>query len=159
MKRKVETSSGSRSLRKRVRFTPRGIVIGQADEADRVSTPASLYDCDVCGSRIHAGLRGFDLYVHCPACSFDACLSCTEDADAAASGQASPRSKAHEATCNEALVLVDRCDSVFSGRETRTRFGEWLTRRESWRAGRGRAEADRSHRDRTVSKGKGRCVR
>lgn len=76
-KRKKNWTSPRRVKKRRVRFTPKPAVIGTADAAvDRVATPVQLFDCDVCGSRIHAGLKGFEVYARCVSCDFDACLAC-----------------------------------------------------------------------------------
>ena len=102
----MESGSASRRLRRKVRFTPKPSVIGNADAGvDRISTPPALFDCDVCSSRIHAGLRGFDLFAHCEICEFDACLSCCDNADEASTG-AAPACAAH--ACLAPLALVDR---------------------------------------------------
>lgn len=99
-KRKKHWTSPRRVKKRRVRFTPKPAVIGTADAAvDRVSTPVQLFDCDVCGSRIHAGLKGFELYARCVSCDFDACLACCKLDNGV------PKCERH---ADHAFVLVDR---------------------------------------------------
>lgn len=108
-RRRDETGEGRRRTkrrRRRVRFSPRPQVLGVADAGvDRGSTVPELFDCDSCGNRIHAGLRGFELYATCTECSnFDVCLECCQNADAARRRLEAPACARHP----HALVLVDR---------------------------------------------------
>lgn len=94
--------------KRRVRFSANTIVIGTADAGvDRVSTVPELFNCDTCGARIHAGLRGFDLYASCSVCSdFDVCLACCNNALNAIERIEAPQCAQHDP--QHVLVLVDR---------------------------------------------------
>ena len=103
-----------RSRRRRVRFSPRQVIMGRADAGiDRTATQPELYDCDVCGSRLRAGLRGFDVYGHCESCDFDICVSCCDNPIAAKAKTEAPRSKHHK--CHRPLVLIDKNQLVGAG--------------------------------------------
>jgi len=49
-------------------------------EYDRTCFAPNLFDCDICGVRIAAGIKGFDTYYRCTDCPdfFDVCSECYE---------------------------------------------------------------------------------
>ena len=83
------------------------MVMGRAEAGvDRTPYLPELFDCDVCGQRLKAGLRGFDVYARCEPCAFDVCLDCLDNKTAAQQRQEKPTCRHHPHT----LTLVDRND-------------------------------------------------
>mmetsp|Transcript_7140 Transcript_7140/g.9321 ORF Transcript_7140/g.9321 Transcript_7140/m.9321 type:complete len:100 (-) Transcript_7140:763-1062(-) len=72
-------SATVRPRRKSVTFKRRGLVtvLGFAEACEREPWPVNIFDCDGCGNRIAAGLRGFDNYYSCEKCEeYDVCNDC-----------------------------------------------------------------------------------
>ena len=103
------------TMNKHARFSSE-LAIAEAPDYDRTACLSDIFNCDVCGIRIPAGIKGFEPYGTCRICpdGFDACGACcgtkalmricNETAFTPDARPQTMRSKCHK----HVLVVVDR---------------------------------------------------